>query len=197
MERIWKDIAGYEGLYKISNYGEVYSVRLQRLLKEWSSNEGYRKVDLNKNGERTHFLVHRLVGESFVPNPDKLPCINHKDENPKNNRYDNLEWCTYKYNCNYGGHNKRISESKKGCIPWNKGLTKTDKRVASYIRYGKENHNYGRVPSWSKSVRCIELNKTFVSVSEAARKMNIRNQYIRNACNGKQKKCRGYRWEWA
>lgn len=57
--------------------------------------------------------IHRLVAQAFIPNPDNLPCVNHKDENPNNNNVDNLEWCTQKYNCNYGTRVDRIMETKK------------------------------------------------------------------------------------
>ena len=66
-------------------------------------------MSLCKNGKIKAFLVHRLVAEAFIPNPDNLPCINHKDENPKNNQVENLEWCTYKYNNEYNG---RIDKCK-------------------------------------------------------------------------------------
>lgn len=118
----WKDIEGYEGLYQISNKGRVKSlgnggpskyrgkviIKKQRL-----NNMGYYYVGLWRNSIVKHYMVHKLVGTHFIPNPDNLPCINHKDENPKNNCVDNLEWCTYKYNSNYGTCIKRRSEKKR------------------------------------------------------------------------------------
>ena len=68
-------------------------------------------VGLYKNGKAQLFLVHRLVAQSFIPNPNRLSEINHKDENPLNNCVENLEWCTHKYNVNYGTRNKRASEN--------------------------------------------------------------------------------------
>jgi group I intron endonuclease len=71
-------------------------------------------LTLSKNGKGKNYKVHRLVAMAFIPNPDNLPIINHKDENPSNNNVNNLEWCTYEYNNNYGTKNKRAGESRKG-----------------------------------------------------------------------------------
>ena len=101
MTEIWKDIKGYEGLYKISNYGEVWSVRKRILLKKCET-LGYHCVGLTKNKKRKHFKVHRLVANNFVDNPFNKPCVNHIDENKKNNHYSNLEWVTHKENSNWG-----------------------------------------------------------------------------------------------
>ena len=79
----------------------------ERILKP--SGAKYRQVILCKNGKTKQGLLHRLVAEAFIPNPDNLPCINHKDENPLNNRADNLEWCSYKYNNEY---NDRIGRCR-------------------------------------------------------------------------------------
>lgn len=122
MQEVWKDIYGYEGLYQISNIGNVkscdryvfagigsnhkYQHIKEHLLKQKGGGK-YIQVILSKNGKTKAFTIHRLVAQAFIPNPDNLPCINHKDENPKNNRVDNLEWCTYKYNNEY---NNRIDK---------------------------------------------------------------------------------------
>ena len=74
------------------------------------NNKGYLVVDLYATNKRKTFLVHRLVAEAFVPNPHNFPCVNHKDENKRNNNADNLEWCTHEYNMAYGTRNKRIAE---------------------------------------------------------------------------------------
>lgn len=96
----WKDIVGYEGLYKVSNIGRVYGVKRKHILKH-NSNHGYFLVCLCKCGAEKYFRIHRLVAEAFIPNPDKLPYVNHKDENKQNNAVDNLEWCTAQYNTEY------------------------------------------------------------------------------------------------
>ena len=110
MIEIWKDIPKYEGLYQVSNKGRVKSYRKptkfhcpdEFVLKNTVSNSGYAHVTLYDGKSRKKFLVHRLVAEAFIPNPEGLPQINHKDENVLNNEADNLEWCTAKYNNKYG-----------------------------------------------------------------------------------------------
>lgn len=111
MEEIWKDIKGYEGLYEISNYGRVRSHREwkrdnlagKRILNPTISGTGYQQVTLYRNQKDRHkFLVHRLVAQAFIENPNNYAAVNHKDENQQNNRVDNLEWCTISYNNAYG-----------------------------------------------------------------------------------------------
>lgn len=112
MKEVWKDINGYEGRYQISNLGRVKSfLRTEKILKLSYDRNKYLLVWLCKNGKQTVKKVHRLVGQYFIPNPDNLPCINHKDENPSNNEITNLEWCTYKYNNNYGTAKERKSKT--------------------------------------------------------------------------------------
>ena len=98
----WKNIIGYEGLYEVSDKGNVRNVRRNTLLKLSKNKYGYIQVYLYKNGIRTGLKVHRLVAQAFIPNPDNLPQVNHKDEDKTNNRVDNLEFCDHKYNVNYG-----------------------------------------------------------------------------------------------
>lgn len=105
MDEIWKDIEGYEGLYQVSNLGNVKSVK-NGLLKPGNS-RGYRRVTIYDNGKPHSFTIHRLVAKAFIPNPENLPCVNHKDENKHNNCYTNLEWCTVSYNNAYGTKGQR------------------------------------------------------------------------------------------
>ena len=108
MEEIWKDIKGYEGLYQISNFGNVKSLRNNNILKP--SNGEYKQVTLCYKGERKTIAIHRLVASAFIENPFNKEQINHKDENKHNNNVNNLEWCTHKENMNYG--TKQDKESK-------------------------------------------------------------------------------------
>ena len=125
---LWKDIEGFEGLYQVSTWARVRSLDRwitykngvkrffkSEILKPSYNKDGYLIVYLYKNGKRTSFLVHRLVARAFIPNPDNLPLINHKDEVKDNNYPYNLEWCTDEYNKNYGTAIKRRAEklSKK------------------------------------------------------------------------------------
>lgn len=107
-----KDVAGYEGLYAITENGEVWSYKSNKFLKGCPKN-GYKFVTLHKSGIAQKCYVHRLVAETFIPNPNNFPCVNHKDEDKTNNCVSNLEWCTHEHNMNYGTRNERISESHK------------------------------------------------------------------------------------
>lgn len=134
----WRPVAGFEGLYEVSNYGDVkrlngysyYTDSIGRKCKRFVKEKKLRLADVNKykrvclckNGEHFPVLVHIIMMQAFVPNPHNYPCINHKDENPSNNfiyvnpdgsvdlEKSNLEWCTFKYNSNYGTASKRIAE---------------------------------------------------------------------------------------
>lgn len=123
MAEIWKPVRGYEGIYEVSNTGKIRSLDRMatsqgkahktvygKLLKSGLQRNGYLRVDLCKDGEIQHCFVHRIVADAFVENPNSFPMVNHKDENKANNNADNLEWCTAKYNSNYGTRGKRIAE---------------------------------------------------------------------------------------
>lgn len=103
---IWRDIKGYDGLYQVSNEGRIKSIKKRKILSLFANHKGYLQTCLYKNGEKKGFLVHRLVAEAFIQNPQNLTQVNHKDENKTNNSVENLEWCTNDYNINY-------SQSKK------------------------------------------------------------------------------------
>lgn len=106
MSKEWKEIKGYEGRYLISSSGDVISLnyrgtKLAKLLTWKVNNKGYPWVELRGNGVRDIRLIHRLVAEAFLDNPEGLETVNHKDENPLNNHVDNLEWCSRSYNVRY------------------------------------------------------------------------------------------------
>ena len=118
----WKDIEGYGGHYQVSNMGAVRSV--DRYVNHYRTDRkrcagatlshdinymGYHRVTLYKGNTRTRMAVHRLVADAFIPNPNGLPELNHKDENMHNNSVSNLEWCTKSYNINYGTRSERAS----------------------------------------------------------------------------------------
>ena len=95
MIEIWKDIKGYEGLYKVSNTGKVFSYKSNKLLSLKSINSGgYIQVGLYKSKKAKMFCVHKLVAEAFIPNPLSLDVVDHLDENKTNNNVHNLEWVT-------------------------------------------------------------------------------------------------------
>ena len=167
MER-WKDIQGYEGLYQVSSEGRVKSLerydacnRLveEKILKQ-IENSGYLYVQLSKCGTKKRFSVHRLVAENFIPNPNNLQQVNHKDENKKNNKVDNLEWCTSDYNLSYGTRIERINKSKE-----------------KYL--GVSTHN---------SKKVMYNNIIYDSISKAAKANSISEYYIIKNCNDKNNK---------
>lgn len=127
-QEVWRDIIGYEGRYQVSNLGRVkrlryeyvdtyksgrHRVKPERIVTASVAKMGYYMVDLHLNGRRKRCYVHRLVAQSFVPNPDNLFYVNHKDENMLNNRADNLEWCTAAYNVSYGTNRVRSVETRR------------------------------------------------------------------------------------
>lgn len=125
----WRDVVGYEGLYQVSNLGRVKSLKRNSIpyyykntLTTYTVNErickqsivmGYLMVNLSKNNIKEQIKVHRLVAMMFIPNPNNYPQVNHKNENKLSNKSENLEWCTSKYNNNYGTRNKRISKKQR------------------------------------------------------------------------------------
>lgn len=106
----WKSVSGYEGLYWVSNLGRVRST--EKVLKPTLNSKGYERVGLHKNGSLKTVYVHRLVACAFIPNPEGKPQVNHMDEDKRNNRADNLEWCTPLYNNTYGKKNERSNQTK-------------------------------------------------------------------------------------
>lgn len=104
------DIKGYENLYAVTEDGQVWSYRTKKFMKPQINNSGYQMVLLQAHGKQKFCLVHRLVALTYIPNPDNLPQVNHKDECRTNNSVDNLEWCTNRYNSNYGSHRAKLSK---------------------------------------------------------------------------------------
>lgn len=152
---IWKDIKNYEGYYQVSNYGNVRSITRKREQRHYSGGtshyvfngkmltiqkqrNGYCTVDLHKCGKTERKLIHRLVATAFIENKNNYKYINHKDNNPSNNRVDNLEWCTQKYNIQYAydngtkipPHMKEVRQLKNGKeIATYKSLTEAQRKT--------------------------------------------------------------------
>jgi hypothetical protein len=124
MEELWKDIQGYEGLYQVSNTGRVRSLDKTRaigknkriikgrILKIKQAN--YCHIQLVKNGQNFHALVHRLVATAFIPNSEGKKTVNHKDCNKHNNRVENLEWVTQAENNLHALSNGKLATMKRG-----------------------------------------------------------------------------------
>ena len=122
----WKDVVGYEGIYEVSNYGQVRTHKYkttytswhgirhwkQRILKEKAKTNRDVRISLWKNGKGKDYLAHRLVAEAFIPNPDNKPTVNHIDGNPRNNYVENLEWATYQENNNHAFDNHLMTTAQ-------------------------------------------------------------------------------------
>lgn len=110
---IWKDIPDYEGLYQVSNLGNVKNKKTCKLKAQMTNKYGYLRVCLWKDGNYKNFTTHQLVAKTFLENKNNYSQINHKDENKLNNKVENLEWCTQKYNNSYGNRLNKIREKKE------------------------------------------------------------------------------------
>lgn len=182
MEEIWKDIKGYEGLYQVSNLGRVKSLKrkvyagrnrlrwqYERIMSNNKSNgNGYLIVSLNKESKDKNKYIHRLVAEAFIPNPNNYLYVNHKDENRKNNKVDNLEWCTALYNNIYQNAHIR------------RGLKNRNNRLSKRIYQLDDDNN---------------IIKEYPSISEASRQLNLTMQSLSGCLNGKTKHSGGYKWK--
>lgn len=131
MKEIWKDVKGYEGLYQISNLGNVKSLKYAggnkpKNLKP-TLNGGYYGVFLCKDGTKKRFTVHRLVALAFVPRIKNKALVNHINEIKTDNRVENLEWCNHSENVNYGTCPDRIGKSNLNHKSFSKPIIQLDK----------------------------------------------------------------------
>lgn len=191
MEEIWKDIKGYEGLYQVSNFGRIKgmekickscygstSIKKERILKNRINNKnGYYRVTLYKEDGKKDFYVHRLVAETFIPNIDNKPAINHKDGDKGNNNVDNLEWVTYKENTNHAWKTKLIVMTEKHKNTNIENGMKLAKKVIQYDRQMRKLAEYN-------------------SLSEAGRINQIKESGISRCCRGLIKQAGGYIWRY-
>lgn len=173
----WRDVIGYEGLYKVSSFGRVWSVR-RRILTSGSMTGGlmlHNNIDKrgrstntlkSKKGTTSRVVTARLVAMAFIPNTDCLPQVNHKDENPLNNHINNLEWCTAEYNCNYVTRTDRI----KANMPQNKAVYQTTMNG--------------------------EIVAEFSTIQEASRQTGICAGHICDVCKGNREFANGYKWRY-
>ena len=179
MTEVWKpiiikkngEVYDFTGKYEVSNHGRVKSLHRggMRILKIKPNKQGYKQARLQKNGKDKLFSVHRLVATAFIPNPDNLPVVNHIDENPSNNRVDNLEWCTQQHNTQHSSHK------------W-KEKSKPEEWKQSIKRAGNPN---------AKKVICLETGEIFSCIKEAHEKYG---GDIGGCCRGVKKTAGGYHW---
>lgn len=182
MIEVWKDIKNYENLYQISNLGNIKNIKKNKLIKPFiSKSTKYLQIDLCKYGIKKRYSIHSLVCNAFISNPNNYKYINHKDENKLNNNANNLEWCTQKYNCNYGSRNQKIGEKSRQRKHTKEAKEKISNALSKTIlQYGKDN-NF--VKEWKNAY-------------EVKRELNISNSSINECCNKKRKTAGGYIWKY-
>lgn len=192
-KEIWKMIPGYEGLYMVSSLGRVKSLNyhrtgVEKVLKP--VDKRYLRVRLfSKDGTNKLFSVHRLVAMAFIPNPDNLPEVNHKDENKLNNCVDNLEWCTRKYNANYGTAKQRWGEKQRG-------RKKPPEQVAKQAAKIRGRYNTKCSKPVLQCSKDGEVIKEWPSMQEAERQFGFGHSNIAACCNGRAKTYKGFIWEY-
>lgn len=169
MVEVFKDVKGYIGLYQVSNLGNVKGLKNNKLLSQKTSKCGYKEVNLFKDRKGKSITVHRLVAQTFIPNPDNKPQVNHIDGNKENNTVSNLEWITNYDNMQHSirtglRDNKKIGELVK---------EKRGKKVMQYDLDG----NF--IKCWN-------------SVREVADELNIDRHTIRKVCKGETKQTHNY-----
>ncbi|XCH79055.1 MAG: NUMOD4 domain-containing protein [Candidatus Dehalobacter alkaniphilus] len=172
----WKDVIGYEGLYQVSNLGNVRSLNYKNMgfaqnIVPKRTNKGYLQVHFKKNGILKAFTIHRLVAMAFIPNEQDLPQINHINENKQDNRVENLEWCTCRYNVKYSLDRWLETRSRPRKRARSESIVQLDSSGAI-------------VRTWD-NVREIEL----------VTKMSAWS--IHQCCQGKRKTAYGYKWQFA
>lgn len=182
-----KDIKGFED-YTIDTKGNVFSKRKNKYLKQIIDKYGYSKVTLQKNKYKKIFSVHRLVAETFIPNIENKPQVNHIDGNKQNNNIENLEWVTAKENI--------MKAVEIGLFD----NVKIIQRENAIKRNLGRNYIYANEAT-KKKVKQYDKNNNFIkdynSISEASRENNITITSISYACNGKRKTGGGYIWHFA
>jgi len=166
---IWKDVKGYEGYYEVSNLGRVKRIGKTNCLRSAITKDGYEQVTLSVNNKLKSYAIHRLVAIAFIPNPNNLPQVNHKDENKLNNYVENLEWCTQEYNLKYGTARKRAN------------IKNTNRKDISKVVY-----------QYSLEGELINI---YPSTQEL-RRLGFNQGNIASCCRGERKSHKGYIWKY-
>lgn len=226
MKEIFKDILGYEGLYQVSNLGNVKSMYTNKILSAATKKRGYQYVNLYKDKLSKMHQIHRLVATAFIPNPNNLPIVNHKDEDPTNNKAENLEWCTHTYNINYGTATKKIRQSRLGnnfgmigqdAPMYGKHHSEETKKKISESLKAENNHFYGKSHALetrmkisetlkglnagannpaARKVLCITTGEIFSCAKDASNKYRLNHSALCKCCKGISKSCGGMKWKY-
>ena len=177
-EEIWKDIKGFENKYQISNLGNLRNSNTNNTLKFRKSSRGYLTITIRKKSKVYCYLVHRLVAETFLPNPNNYPQVNHIDGNKSNNIVDNLEWCTASNNQKHAYRiGLHVNDTQKMKRMNEKSKLKIKKKVIQYDLNGN-------------------IINEFESLKDAEFQTKIKYQYISNCCRGKTKTAGKFIWKY-
>lgn len=183
MQEIWKDIKGFEGLYKISSNGEIYSIKRKKKLKPILQKTGYYHVSLCKNRKIYQKRVHRIVAENFISNPLKKPHVNHIDMDKTNNKVNNLEWVTIKEN------NQKMFKLKPP-------RTNTKKRKKMQLENIKKaiKKNKKKVGQFKDG----KLIRIYSSITSAGKELGVDSSHISSCCKGEKhyKTSHGFEWKY-
>lgn len=181
-------ISGYEGLYSITDNGMVYSYKSSKFLKPHPNHRGYFMVDLYKNGEARKVVVHRLVAQAFIPNPENKPEIDHVDTDRQNNKVSNLIWCTRKENCNNPLTLKHSGEARKGEKHYLYG-----KKLSEETKLKMSNARKGRIVSHETRQKIGNANRGRVLSTDARLKMSLAHKGKRmGVCHSQSKRIKQY-----
>ena len=180
MQEIWKDIEGYEGMYQISNKGNIRSLnynhthKIKKLSQE-TTDRGYKRIVLRYKRTAQHFLIHRLVANTFIPNPYNKQEVNHKNGIKTDNSVDNLEWVSCKENVNHAIDNNLRP------------------RIIKFVRKKGGEHPL------SKPVIQMDLNNNVINeylCAKDASVMGFKAQFIQRCCRGERNTYKGYKWKY-
>ena len=168
-------IQGYEGLYEVDTEGNVFSTKGFALSPK-NGKRGYKTVALVKDKHQCTKTIHRLVAMAFIPNPDNLPQVNHKDEDKHNYHVDNLEWCTPKYNANYGTARERHAQKMRGRKETEEHKAKIAKSITKTL---SENPRNGK---W---IVCLSDGKRYANCRQAAKVYGVHPITVGRQCREK------------
>jgi hypothetical protein len=200
---IWKQSKLAEN-YEISNLGNIRHLRRKINLNFRDNGNGYKLIGVRENGKGKNYYVHRLVAIEFLDNPNNYPQINHKDGNKSNNKVENLEWCSISQNIKHAYNIElKIPSDKQKNVARNSILNMSEESKLKSLRNRMavlKNKTRKERQAWaisfSKPIKCIELNRIFLSTVRASEKLGIGISAINRCLNGKSKTSGGYHWQY-